>query len=48
MDVELLLPKLSLSVSLLDTTNLELDKVKEDNMQVDQTASTDMTHLWYY
>ena len=35
-------PKLILSVSLLDTTDLVLDEVKEEeNMQVDQTASAD-------
>ena len=30
-----------LPVLLLDTTNLDLDEVKEENMQVDQTASAD-------
>ena len=40
-EVELLHPKYSLLVFLLDTTNLDLDVVKEDNMQVDQTASAD-------
>ena len=35
-------PKPSLLVFLLlDTTNLDLDEVKKDNMQVDQTASAD-------
>ena len=41
-EVWLLHPKLILSVSLLDTTDLDLDEVKEEeNMQVDQTASAD-------
>ena len=30
-----------LPVLLLDTTNLDLDEVKKDNMQVDYTASAD-------
>ena len=40
-EVELLHPKYSLLVFLVDITNLDLDEVKEDNMQVDQTASAD-------
>ena len=40
MEVELLHPKLSQSVSLLDTTNLDQDEVK-DNMQVELTVSAD-------
>ena len=41
-EVEMLHPKPSLLVFLLlDTTNLDLDEVKEDNMEVDQTASAD-------
>ena len=39
-EVELLYPKLSLFVLLPNTTNRDLDEVK-DNMQVDQTASAD-------
>ena len=41
MEVEMLHPKLSLSVSLLDTINLNLYEEEVDNMQVDQTASAD-------
>ena len=41
MDVELLHHKLSLSVSLLDTTNLDLNEEEVDNMPEDQTASAD-------
>ena len=40
-EVDLLHPKPSLLVLLPDTTNLDLDEVKKDNMQVDQTASAD-------
>ena len=39
-EVELLYPKLSLFVLLPNTTNRDLDEVK-DNMQVDQAASAD-------
>ena len=39
MDVKLLHHKLSLSVSLLDTTNLDLKEEEVDNMPEDQTAS---------
>ena len=41
MDVELLCHKLSLSVSLFDTTNLDLNEEEVDNMPEDQTASAD-------
>ena len=41
MDVELLHHKLSLSVSLLDTTNLDLNEEEVDDMLEDQTASAD-------
>ena len=40
-EVQLLHPKYSLLVFLLDATNLDLDEVKEENMQVDQTTSAD-------
>ena len=41
MEVELLRSKLTLSVSLLDTVNLNLYEEEVDKMQVDQTASAD-------
>ena len=41
MDVELLCHKLSLSVSLFDTSNLDLNEEEVDNMPEDQTASAD-------
>ena len=41
MEVEMFHPKLSLSVSLLDTINLNLYEEEVYNMQVDQTASAD-------
>ena len=46
MDVELLHHKLSLSVSLLDTTNLDLNEEEVDNMPEDQTASADTLLTW--
>ena len=39
--MELLHHNLILSVSLLDTTNLDLNEEEVDNMQEDQTASAD-------
>ena len=45
MDVKLLHHKLSLSVSLLDTTNLDLNEEEVDNMPEDQTASVDTFDL---
>ena len=40
LDVELLCHKLSLSVSLFDTTNLDLNEEEVDNMPEDQTSRT--------